>query len=184
MEKRKFKTRKGMGDLIVAVDKNFLPMMEVTRRHALKALATERAEVLCLDTWRRKALYEISDIHDFVCILYPSVQAIKDSKLKMGKGYRGVLERDEHVCQYCGKKANTVDHVVPKSRGGSSAPNNLVAACMSCNQKKADRTPDEAGMLLLHPVRAARWRLLEKFNHLATAYHEKRKEIHETVQLP
>ena len=181
MMKKRIKTLK---DDIIAVDKNFMPMMTVSRRHAIKALATERAEILCLDTWRRQALYEISDLHDFVCILYPSVQAVKDSKLKMGKGYRGILERDEHVCQYCGKKANTVDHVVPKSRGGSSSPVNLVAACMPCNQKKADRTPEEAGMPLLHPIRTARWRLLERFNTLAAGFHKRREEIHEKVQLP
>jgi 5-methylcytosine-specific restriction endonuclease McrA len=168
---------------VIAVDGNFMPMMTVTRRHAIKALATERAEVLCLETWNRKALYEITDLHEFACILYPGVSAIKDTKLKMGKGFRGILERDEHICQYCAKKGNTVDHVIPRSRGGSSAPTNLVCACLSCNQKKADRTPAEAGMPLIHPIRAARWRLLEKFHKLTANYSKKREEI-ETDPLP
>lgn len=185
MEMSKRTHKKSLGDLVVAVDKNYMPMMEVSRRHAIKALATERAEVLCLETWNRKAWYEIEDIHDFACILYPSVQVVKDTKLKLGKGYRGILERDEHICQYCGcKKANTVDHVMPRSRGGTSAPTNLVAACLSCNQKKADRTPDEAGMPLIHPVRAARWRLMEKFQSLTANWVSTREEKHNALQYP
>ena len=184
MEMSKRVQKKAFGDLIVAVDRNYLPMMEISRRHAIKALVTERAEVLCLDTWDRKAWFEIDDFHAFACILYPSVQAVKDTKLKLGKGYRGILERDEHSCQYCGcKKANTVDHVVPRSRGGTSSPTNLVAACLTCNQKKADRTPEEAGMPLIHPVRAARWRLLEKFQKL-TANFTRRREENTYVQAP
>ena len=174
--------KKALGDQVIAVDQNFLPMMAVSRRHALKALATERAEALDLDTWTRRALYEIENIHDFVCILYPGVQAIKDTKLKLGKGYRGILERDEHICQYCGKKANTVDHVIPKSRGGSAAPNNLVAACLACNQKKADRTPAEAGMPLIHPVHATRWKLMEQFHELTVSWSDRRKKMDEDVK--
>lgn len=62
---------------------------------------------------------------------------------------RGVLDRDSHVCAYCGsKRANTVDHVIPRSKGGRTAWKNLVAACRECNNKKRDRTPAEAGMKL------------------------------------
>ena len=57
------------------------------------------------------------------------------------------------MCQYCNKrfaKSNlTLDHVVPKSRGGDKSWNNLVTSCASCNQNKADNTPYEAGMTLL-----------------------------------
>ena len=62
---------------------------------------------------------------------------------------RAILARDGHVCAYCGGRATTKDHVLPKSRGGSSGWTNLVAACVTCNQRKADRTPNEAGMVLL-----------------------------------
>jgi 5-methylcytosine-specific restriction endonuclease McrA len=52
------------------------------------------------------------------------------------------------VCAYCGGPAQTVDHVLPKSRGGASSWLNLVAACFGCNRAKDDRTPAEAGMKL------------------------------------
>lgn len=63
---------------------------------------------------------------------------------------RNVLERDRHTCQYCGYKGDslTLDHVLPRSRGGQDNWNNLVAACVSCNINKGNRTPKEALMPL------------------------------------
>ena len=103
--------KKSLGDLVIAVDNNFLPMMEVSRRHALKALATERAEALDLDTWTRKALYEITDIHDFVCILYPGSVAIKDSKLKVQVAIQG----DE--LRVSGKKRDDLQEAIAFVKG-------------------------------------------------------------------
>ena len=60
-----------------------------------------------------------------------------------------VLRRDKNTCGYCGAKATTWDHILPKSRGGAEVWLNLVAACAPCNGRKADRTPEEAGMKLL-----------------------------------
>ncbi|MER5867939.1 HNH endonuclease [Kitasatospora sp. NPDC002040] len=62
---------------------------------------------------------------------------------------RGVLVRDQHLCAYCGRRATTVDHLQPKSRGGADSWLNTVAACAEDNQRKADRTPEQAGMRLL-----------------------------------
>jgi 5-methylcytosine-specific restriction endonuclease McrA len=61
---------------------------------------------------------------------------------------RLVLARDGHSCQYCGRHADTIDHIQPRSRGGKNVWENCVAACRPCNAKKADRTPAEAGMVL------------------------------------
>ncbi|MBW5486027.1 HNH endonuclease [Streptomyces bambusae] len=62
---------------------------------------------------------------------------------------RGVLVRDQHRCAYCGRRATTVDHVVPKAQGGGDSWLNTVASCAEDNHRKADRTPEEAGMPLL-----------------------------------
>ncbi|MFI9719009.1 HNH endonuclease [Streptomyces sp. NPDC052396] len=62
---------------------------------------------------------------------------------------RGVLVRDRHRCAYCGQRATTVDHVVPRSHGGGDTWLNTVAACAEDNHRKADRTPEQAGMRLL-----------------------------------
>lgn len=68
---------------------------------------------------------------------------------------RSVLARDKRTCVYCGiAGADTVDHVLPQSRGGRNSWENLAACCRSCNHRKADRTPEEAGMRLRwHPWR-------------------------------
>lgn len=65
---------------------------------------------------------------------------------------KSIMERDGHACQYCREKLPvsklTMDHVMPKSRGGRSSWENLVASCYPCNNKKANRTPEESGMEL------------------------------------
>ncbi|HKV40237.1 MAG TPA: HNH endonuclease [Blastocatellia bacterium] len=64
-----------------------------------------------------------------------------------------ILMRDKFRCQYCGMKGNalelTIDHIVPRARGGRSEAGNLCAACIECNQRKGNRTPDEARMPLI-----------------------------------
>jgi len=63
---------------------------------------------------------------------------------------QNVFKRDNHKCQYCASpKDLTLDHVQPKSRGGKTSWDNLVTACKSCNGRKGDFTPDEAGMFLV-----------------------------------
>ncbi len=71
---------------------------------------------------------------------------------------RGVLRRDHHHCAYCGGTAETVDHLLPQSRGGRNTWQNTVAACLLCNNLKADRTPAEAGMRLAWKPVAPHWR--------------------------
>ena len=63
---------------------------------------------------------------------------------------KNVFRRDRHRCQYCRSTDRlTIDHVMPKSRGGKDTWENLVAACVPCNNRKGNRTPDEAEMTLL-----------------------------------
>ncbi|WP_326599755.1 HNH endonuclease [Streptomyces sp. NBC_01803] len=64
---------------------------------------------------------------------------------------RGVLVRDRFRCAYCGRRATTIDHVVPRSQGGGDTWLNTVAACAEDNHRKAARTPAQAGMRLLAP---------------------------------
>jgi 5-methylcytosine-specific restriction endonuclease McrA len=63
---------------------------------------------------------------------------------------RAVLVRDNYECQYCGRAAENIDHVVPKSRGGGHTWDNVVAACRSCNSRKENRPVADAGMRLRH----------------------------------
>lgn len=62
-----------------------------------------------------------------------------------------IYRRDNYSCVYCGSQRNlTLDHVIPKSRGGRNEWTNLVTSCSKCNLKKADRTPEEARMKMKH----------------------------------
>jgi len=68
---------------------------------------------------------------------------------------RNILRRDNNTCQYCGAKGEgmTVDHVIPRSQGGAHTWENLVCACPSCNSRKGERTPEQAGMPLCRTPR-------------------------------
>jgi len=74
---------------------------------------------------------------------------------------RNIFKRDRFTCQYCGAQPGseelTIDHVQPRSRGGTSTWENCVLACIECNSKKADRTPIEAHMPLRKPPVRPKW---------------------------
>jgi len=78
---------------------------------------------------------------------------------------RNVFWRDCQQCQYCGEKFKfddlTMDHVVPKSKGGAKSWENIVTACASCNSKKRNRTPKEAQMPLIRRPHSPRVNLLD-----------------------
>jgi len=69
---------------------------------------------------------------------------------------RNIFARDANTCQYCGKRFSTselsLDHVIPRSRGGNSSWENLVCACIKCNVRKGGRTPSEAHIRLIKPA--------------------------------
>jgi len=72
-----------------------------------------------------------------------------------------IYARDDNTCQYCGRRHRraelNLDHVVPRSRGGSTSWDNVVCSCIPCNLRKGGRTPDEAGMRLLRAPVRPRW---------------------------
>jgi len=76
-------------------------------------------------------------------------------RIRVPYSNKNVFLRDKNICQYCGKKDKkmTIDHVLPKSRGGTTCYSNVVTSCYSCNNKKRNRTPDEANLTLLKAPR-------------------------------
>ena len=92
----------------------------------------------------------------------PSVIVLKTVVKFISRGIKpsrnNILWRDKNQCQYCGviesPREMTIDHVVPRSRGGENSWSNLVTCCKKCNQKKGNRTPQEANMSLINkPIR-------------------------------
>ncbi len=91
-----------------------------------------------------------------------------------------VFNRDQHTCQYCGKQSRqlTLDHVVPRFRGGQHTWENVVSACVPCNRRKAGRTPQEAGMKLIHkPSPPSRSPFLSIPYHYLSTQNEWRKYL-------
>ena len=74
-----------------------------------------------------------------------------------------VFLRDKFSCQYCGSPHNlTFDHVVPRRLGGKTTWENILTACAPCNMKKGGRTPKQAGMKLVQPIRPTSWQLQDR----------------------
>ncbi len=127
---------------------------------ALNIVSAPKALAL---VWRRVAEIIENDPGEFLHSIsftfsVPSVIRLTQyvdirSRQNRTTGRLRILVRDKFRCQYCGKKGTafelTLDHIVPKSKGGKMIAENLVAACRPCNNRKADRTPDEARMPLL-----------------------------------
>lgn len=134
---------------VVVFSQNYLPLCRVNIKRAIVLLVTNKAEPLDITAnsgWQ---------IHSPSLVMYvPKHIRLKiTSRERMWKvppvNRREVLRRDRHSCQYCGNSKHlTLDHVIPRSRGGQHTWNNVVAACEQCNSKKGDRTPQEAGMHL------------------------------------
>jgi 5-methylcytosine-specific restriction endonuclease McrA len=92
-------------------------------------------------------------------ILLQAYEHLPRAKVRFSR--LNIYARDQNTCQYCGRQAPrgelNLDHVVPRSRGGGTSWENVVCSCIPCNLRKGGRTPEEAGMRLLHPPVRPRW---------------------------
>jgi len=131
---------------VLVLNAGYEPLHRVSVKHAITMLVREVAVV-----------EEAVEGHRFGPYPLPRVLRLV-RYVAMRWRYRGAgrpavtkdgVKRRDGACAYCGGPAETVDHVIPRSRGGDSSWLNLVAACEACNGRKADRTPLEAGMPLL-----------------------------------
>ncbi len=97
----------------------------------------------------KKELHSVSRSYPWPSIIRLS-QYINLPCKKVVLTRKNILRRDSYKCGYCGRGdlPLTIDHVIPKARGGTDSWENLVCACTSCNNRKGDRTPEEAKMSL------------------------------------
>ena len=101
-------------------------------------------------------------------IKHPHIVGVTFSK-------KNVFKRDRFICQYCGQMSTemTIDHVIPKSRGGRTCWENVVVACRDCNTRKGDRTLQEASMQLIRKPKKPTFLFYLNLAHLsASGYHE------------
>ena len=137
----------------LVLNASFEPLSVVSARRATCLVLAEKAEVLEdsgeLIRSERLAVRSPSVIRLRYMVKVPYVRRASLSR-------RAIFARDDYLCQYCGKRADSIDHVVPRSKGGPHTWENVAAACRPCNLGKRDRTPAEAGMRLGRPCRAPR----------------------------
>ncbi|MBX2803612.1 MAG: HNH endonuclease [Myxococcales bacterium] len=136
------------------LDKAFRPLRAVGWRRALCLDLCERVEVLEYYDRRVRttgASFPLPAVIRVPGWLHRLPQIVPPTR-------RNVLLRDGFACRYCGWEGTsaqlTIDHVLPRSRGGRTSWENVVAACAPCNRRKGDRTPAEANMPLDPPPRA------------------------------
>ncbi len=138
-----------MSGKVLILNQSYEPISVCSAKKAMlllfltKADLVEEKEGLAIRTVNKAFPYpSVIRLSAFVRIPYKKIDLSR----------KNILRRDGNQCQYCGKKTSalTIDHIIPKSRGGSDTWENLVAACVSCNNKKGSRTPEEAGMALLN----------------------------------
>lgn len=139
------------------LDTNFQVNSFIGFKKTMKHLIKEKVEVISV--WDNEFIR-----YGNGKIPYPSILRLKDAirrnYFNANFSRSAVIKRDKSQCQYCGKKLSfstiTIDHVLPKAQGGTTIFANCVVACQLCNNKKADRTPEQAGMLLkkkpVHPA--------------------------------
>ena len=140
-------------DAVLVLNADLGPLHRVSLRHAIRMLCRQVAVVHEAEPDIRLGIFPMPRVLRLVRYVvtrwrYTSGPAWSRS---------GVLVRDGRRCAYCAGAATTIDHVVPRSRGGRNSWTNTVAACGGCNQRKGDRTPVEAHMPLLRKPAAPTW---------------------------
>jgi 5-methylcytosine-specific restriction endonuclease McrA len=134
----------------LVLNAGYEPLAVVSFKRAIVLVMNQKATIVAADqahpVWATTGSWD----RPSVIILTRYVHLPRSRSLPVSR--RGVLRRDDHRCAYCGRTANTIDHVQPRSRGGRDSWDNLVACCLRCNNIKSDRTPAEMGWdLLFHP---------------------------------
>lgn len=143
-----------MGQRVLVLNASYEPLQIVSTRRAVVLLLQEKAELVEAAAQRLRAQGFALDVP----VVIRLVRYIKiPRRLRLPCSRRGVLTRDRETCQYCGVQPGrtqlTVDHVLPRSRGGLTTWDNVVTACRDCNHRKGGRTPEEANMLLISKPR-------------------------------
>lgn len=153
------RAKSGLSTLVL--NASFEPLTVVSAKRALILLLADKAE--CLDQ-------DLDRLFHAGHMTFPAPVVIRLNKFvkvpyssHVGLSRRAVMARDGGKCVYCGKIATTLDHVVPKAKGGQHAWDNVVACCQPCNNRKGHKTLAQMGWTLPKPPRApsgTAWRII------------------------
>lgn len=132
---------------VLVLNQSYEPLTVCSTQRAFALIFLTKAEVIenykdkFIRTPNRKyPLPSIIRLQNYIKVPYRSVEISR----------KNIIKRDNATCQYCGSRIQlTIDHILPKSRGGQDTWENLVTACIRCNNSKGNRTPKEANMKLM-----------------------------------
>lgn len=155
---------------VLILNKHRVPIDACTVRAAIGDVCANKANFVCpetyglqdIDTWINRPVNEedgfITTASSRIAlprVIVTTYDRIPKTKVKFSR--RNLWKRDRHRCQYCGKRPRndeiTIDHVIPRSQGGKTCFNNCVLACIKCNKRKNNRTPEQAKMPLVRMVK-------------------------------
>ena len=135
----------------MVLNQSYEPIMVIGARRAIILILSEKVDAL--ENYREL-------IHSvYLTLPLPSVIKLKQYARIRRKDIvlsrKNILKRDNHTCQYCGIRSvpMTIDHIIPRQRGGEDSWYNLVAACVACNTRKGNRRPREVQMKLVKRAR-------------------------------
>lgn len=139
---------------VLVLNQNYEPLNVCDIRRAFGLLGSEKAELLERNHQVIHTPTLAIDAPSVIRLVY----MVRRPRPRVKLSRREVFLRDRHTCQYCGTSSRelTIDHIIPKHRGGRHEWENLVAACRMCNHRKGAKTIAEARMALLHEPRAPR----------------------------
>jgi 5-methylcytosine-specific restriction endonuclease McrA len=134
--------------LVLVLNQNYEPLNICNGRRAIVLVISGKAEVL---ESHQAAILTPGDSFPYPSVIR-LVYLIKSPRARVKLTRREVFIRDRYTCQYCGRRTHdlTIDHVIPRSRGGKHVWDNLTSACRPCNHRKGGKTVAEARMTLHH----------------------------------
>jgi 5-methylcytosine-specific restriction endonuclease McrA len=129
------------------LNQSYEPLSICSPKRAITLIFLYKAELI--EKAQNKLIRTVSNSFAFPSVIkLCEYHSVPYHKVELSK--KNIFHRDNNQCQYCGTKRGllTLDHVIPKSRGGKTSWENLTTACFECNNKKGNRTPQEAKMTL------------------------------------
>ncbi len=143
-----------MNRAVLVLNQNYEPLNVCNVRRAFVLVFDGKAEVLEEHAATVRSATRAYPFPSVIRMTY----LIRRPRPRVKLTRREIFIRDDYTCQYCGRHSHdlTIDHIVPRSRGGGHSWDNLVSACKSCNHRKGGRLPNEARMNLRHPPREPR----------------------------
>ena len=140
-----------LNEPVLILNVNFEPLHVCNTKRALSLVFSGKAETILNGRGVIRSCTAEFEIPSVIRLGH----MIKRPRPRVSLSKREILRRDNFTCQYCGRQMRhlTLDHIIPRHRGGPHSWRNLVAACTPCNRRKGNRAPEEAGLRLVKAPR-------------------------------